>query len=952
MPFVKRERKYYKYGTEPNATIVGSFARIDKGVASGITNANYLYIPETFTIGASDSFEIVASFTHKTQSSVGYIIGASTDATLGIIVNSNNTLKVNAGNGSSWYGDIFGTTVLTNGVKYWVKLVRDTSGWYLYISTDGKEYILENSNTWTGAPKSSNIYVGNVYGGKPFLGGSIDLSQSYININGERWWSGDSYTKVGSWIDDGVVSGTSASNYLEVANSFDVSGGKTWEMVYKVTTGSDVTTYQSICGHESTSSNYDPVSIAVTTSSKFALTVCNSSSSGLTEDLAGSHTVTANTTYFVKLFFDGSKYVLSYSLDGVDYTEDVSYTSSTSIWTSNLILGRQESSTSSMYPWLGSIDLTQSYIKINNKDWWHGTKAYQINVSGEDVWEKWEQPVLTSDGVLGGSSFAVSAGTFASGYDAYKAFDKNTTTAWCSNVTNTKDFIVFYNPKPLIVKNINCVNYNWITGGWEVYGSNDNVDYKLLASGTNTINTSGSSWNMDLSSNEETFKYYKINCLTTLANQRVGMGELKITAQQLMATGTIEDADYYVNHNKLYQLAAVKRSYWKYDYQDFVQPILTANGTMGGDKFAVAVDSRYDDYSAYKALDGDTSTSWQSNGTTAAGTYFKMYNPNPLNITKIVWSGTPKYGTITAGIVYGSNDDIDYVELATFSGGTTSSGTMDLSSNTNYYKYYKITPTTWTDNSGTHTNGWAELTITAQEQIVVEGTSSDYDVYTDKLLSYAPIVRGKRSYYKQAEKQQDTGTYTFTLDKDYTAKLLFVGNGGGGCSSQKDSRWHSSSGGSGACFEGLVRLPADTYTLTIGSLGYGNNANNTHYHSSSAVSTDSYLTNSAGQELIRVGAGGNGYTSVGGVGGAAGVLTLGTLDILETKKATDGVYTAGNVSTGSLSAYDNTYTGYGAGTGAERGEGNVYGIKGIFDLVLETDINNYTYYEDVGTKIY
>ena len=411
--------------------------------------------------------------------------------------------------------------------------------------------------------------------------------------------------------------------------------------------------------------------------------------------------------------------------------------------------------------------------------------------------------------------------------------------------------------------------------------------------------------------------------------------------------------DYYIDSNKLYHLAANKRTYYKYEYRDFVQPILTANGTLGGKSFAVAVDSRYDDYSAYKALDGNTSTSWQSNGTTSAGTYFKMYNPNPLNITKIVWSGTPKYGTITAGIVYGSNDDIDYVELATFSGGTTSGGTMDLSNNTNYYKYYKITPTTWTDNSGTYTNGWAELTITAQEQIAVESTSSDYNYYTDRLLSYAPIVRGKRSYYKQSEKQQDTGTYTFTLDKDYTAKLLFVGNGGGGCSSQKDSQWWYASGGSGACFEGTVRLPADTYTLTIGTLGYGNNSNNVHWHSGGVESTDSYLTNSAGEELIRVGCGAKGNTAhTSTTGGVGGVLTLGTLNIIGTKKAVNGNQTTGNSSAGSLSAYDGTYSGYGAGTCGTRGAGNVYGIKGIFDLVLETDINDYTYYEDVATKIY
>lgn len=223
-----------------------------------------------------------------------------------------------------------------------------------------------------------------------------------------------------------------------------------------------------------------------------------------------------------------------------------------------------------------------------------------------------------------------------------------------------------------------------------------------------------------------------------------------------------------------------------------------------------------------------------------------------------------------------------------------------------------------------------------------------------RLVSYAPVVRGERYYFKQDLKQRDTGTYTFTLNKEYTAKMLFVGNGGGGCSSQKDSQWHYSGGGSGACFEGLVKLPAGTYILTIGELGYGNNRDNVHYHSSTAVSTDSYLTNSAGQELIRVGAGGNGYTSVGGVSGAAGVLKLGTLNVLETKKARNGNTHNGKTADTnfSLSAYDGTASGYGAGTGAERGEGNVYGIAGIFDLALETDINDYDWYEDVATKIY
>lgn len=173
--------------------------------------------------------------------------------------------------------------------------------------------------------------------------------------------------------------------------------------------------------------------------------------------------------------------------------------------------------------------------------------------------------------------------------------------------------------------------------------------------------------------------------------------------------------------------------------QDWVQPTLSANGILGGNSFACESDSNYNDFYAYKALDGNSSTSWQSNGTTTSGTWFKFYNPTPIKVIQITWSGTPTYGTITGGIIYGSNDDLVYTQLGTFSDGTTTGGTIDLSTNTNFYKYYKITPTTWTDTSGTLTNGWAELTITARIQ-----SKTAEQVWQDSVTNYG--VCGKFVY--------------------------------------------------------------------------------------------------------------------------------------------------------------------------------------------------------------
>ena len=205
------------------------------------------------------------------------------------------------------------------------------------------------------------------------------------------------------------------------------------------------------------------------------------------------------------------------------------------------------------------------------------------------------------------------------------------------------------------------------------------------------------------------------------------------------------------------------------------------------------------------------------------------------------------------------------------------------------------------------------------------------------------------TYYKTIIDQRNTGSYSFTLDKEYTGTLLFVGNGGGGNSSQKDSQWWSASGGSGACFEGVVRLPAGTYTFVLGTLGYGSNVNNTHFNSGGLNSTNSYLQDSNGNVLITVGCGAKGntnYTST--TGGVGGTLTLGTLDVVDTIIARNGNQTVGNSGAGSLSAYDNTYTGYGAGTCGTYGAGTVYAIAGIAKLTLITDKNNFDYFINSG----
>ena len=170
---------------------------------------------------------------------------------------------------------------------------------------------------------------------------------------------------------NGLVSGFSSSNYLEVTPSFNVSSAQNWEVVYKIITSDKITTGQSVCGHTG-SSTADPIAITTNTSKHFALTVSSSTSSTFINAVSGTYTMLPNTAYWLKVTFDGSKYVLSYSLDGINFTEDVVKESTKVPYTSNLVLGRQQGD-SSEFPFLGTIDLKDCYIKIDGEIWWTGT---------------------------------------------------------------------------------------------------------------------------------------------------------------------------------------------------------------------------------------------------------------------------------------------------------------------------------------------------------------------------------------------------------------------------------------------------------------------------------------------------------------------------------------------------------------------------------------------------
>lgn len=150
-----------------------------------------------------------------------------------------------------------------------------------------------------------------------------------------------------------------------------------------------------------------------------------------------------------------------------------------------------------------------------------------------DVVENWIQPVLTENGILGGDTFAVSAVNEV--YPAFRCFasDRNTAEPACWQSNASQSSFTLYNPIALNITNIKITNktsYVRAIASGKVLGSNDNEIWEEIKSFSNTNNSAGASWNIDLSDNTKFFKYYKLDSLTGLESGFVCIGCMDITA--------------------------------------------------------------------------------------------------------------------------------------------------------------------------------------------------------------------------------------------------------------------------------------------------------------------------------------------------------------------------------------------------------------------------------------
>lgn len=191
-----------------------------------------------------------------------------------------------------------------------------------------------------------------------------------------------------------------------------------------------------------------------------------------------------------------------------------------------------------------------------------------------------EQPILSSNGVLGGDKFAVYCNTsvtsYQNNYPAWHAFDGNSTTNCAMGVYNY-DYIIIYNPIP-----IKLTSFSWsqarIDGEYcKLEVSNDNANWTTIKNETN-ITTSGTiTW--DFSNNTNAYKYFKFSGKSTTGGA-FGAYEMRLEGTVTIGSN-LTNALWLDTSIKPYVAKKYNGTSWeRFDYVPLPQNITIKNGVI------------------------------------------------------------------------------------------------------------------------------------------------------------------------------------------------------------------------------------------------------------------------------------------------------------------------------------------------------------------------------------
>lgn len=189
-----------------NVEIVGNLTN-NQGVLSGFTdNTNYGQLPTALTLG--NDFDIV--FKVRTGSDAKTLCASYNQTSLAILT-LNNKIQISTGTGSSWAEILVSNATISTDTDYTFKFSLHNSVLSIYIADENGNFILDNSVASNVSIPAATIVLGVSRLLTTAWDGSIDLKESYININGTRVWTGADYSELTnlSSVTDYYISGSS-----------------------------------------------------------------------------------------------------------------------------------------------------------------------------------------------------------------------------------------------------------------------------------------------------------------------------------------------------------------------------------------------------------------------------------------------------------------------------------------------------------------------------------------------------------------------------------------------------------------------------------------------------------------------------------------------------------------------------------------------------------------------
>ena len=345
------------------ATIRGTLTESPEGVFSGFSTSNYL-ITQQYLKPQNDSWEIKLAVTTgndiTTDQGIASPLGIGINSVLFWCSGGKINIQLYDNINNFFLGKAFNVQANT---KYYLKAtyIATEQRYIIAYSTDNTNYtVILNSVSDKIINQPDKYYnFGTARGqNRPFLG-SIDLNQSYIKLGSTKYnlQAVVGYTVVGSpTITDGVVSGLAYNDYLKINGTYVISSNSNIEfnIRFKVSV---------LTGNKALFNIGSLWSVPLISVYK------NYISGLLIVDMAFENRIEADTYYRLKISMNNGV------SKGYLYNDDMSLrakkTQSLSFEdrTGNIFIGAPYGSTN---PTVDSIDLNNTYIKLDNKLWFNG----------------------------------------------------------------------------------------------------------------------------------------------------------------------------------------------------------------------------------------------------------------------------------------------------------------------------------------------------------------------------------------------------------------------------------------------------------------------------------------------------------------------------------------------------------------------------------------------------